>query len=456
MSLPPFTSPCCIIIIWVLLIYLRSKNSTTTFFDIFVVMFSIGLYSLLQIVFFYSKGKALSDSMVQKAIQSLIQFDPTEKVKEFLKDSIVIDNDIYTTRKLAMDEENVNYTWRSATGSLMYMSTAMSLGAISLLYHIFAEKRCTVSRLAELAIFASMSFIILVEAYLYLNVYTRLVFIHDSEIVKVTLAELKKSMSSHLVAFWNSDTNQDMREQLRKKADFSDSVTILLKSLDALLEETTALSSVHENWPKDIIESFEKKISDLEHSLRETKKELVNLIEEPSKPAVMLTNQSQKTKNLITLDALATSIAALTAITTNTPDVDLLLQAILIEARSLSRKLEDFSKTDLFASYRSTRDVLVALSKECTSENGAVPATRFSKRLMSNLNTVVVGGLALYLLALSWNTMTIQRNYRVDFCYVVATCLGLLIFQPYFLDYVQHFKTNSSDVQMMLFSVLNS
>lgn len=419
-------------------------------------MFSIGLYTLLQTLFYWSKGSALMDSVALKAINSFIEFDPTEKIRGYLINSVVITEDEYNAKKSVVVQKQSDLTWKQWTGSLMYVSAAMILAAISILYHFFGEKRETVSRLAELAITATIFVFVLVELYLYFNIFKKFVFVHSSEIVKTTLAEVKKSLSSQLVAFWNDNKNQDMRDQLRKKADLSDGIVMLIKRLEALLQETSALSSVHEHWSKDLIGSFEGQLTQLETSLRNTRNELVELIDAPSKPEAMLANQSKNRSNLATLNALSNSVSGLSAIRTDTPDVDILLQSITGETQGLVADLESFSKIDLFASYRSTRDVLVALSKQCASENDVVPVASFKSKLVNNLNTLAVSGLAAYIFILTCNSIIAQNKYRVSFCYLVVTCIGLLMFQPYFLDYMQEFNTISGDLQIMLFSALNA
>ena len=460
MSPPALLSPFFALLVWLLLIYLRSKNATTTFFDIYIVMFSIGLYALFQITFYYFVGGGLADTVASKVIDSFIVLDPTDKIKDYLEKQVLkMTSDTFMSRKAVIDQANTDYTWRTSTGSLLYMSTAMGLAAISIVYHIFGEKRETISRLAEIAITASLFLVFIVEIYLYFFVYTKFVFVHNTEIVRSSLAELKKSMSSHLVAFWNDDKNQDMRDQLRQKAELSDGVGVLIKRLQTLTEETTAISSVHGNWSREVAADIDTKLSNLETSLGKTMDELNQLIEDPSKPGAMLSNQSGETSNLTTLDALSRSVSAIASTTTDTPDVDILLESVSKECQNLIADLGTFSGTDLFGSYRNTRDVLVELSKQCTSEDtdGTISEdTGIVKRIFRNLNTVVVVGLALFLVSLAWNKLTMQNNYRIDFLYAVVTCLGLLIFQPYFIDYAQNFKTIADDFQMTLYSAIHS
>lgn len=453
---PALLSPFIAVLVWLALIYLRSKNSTTTFFDVFVVCFSIGLYALFQITFYYFKGGSLADTVASKVVESFINLDPTDQIKSYLE-KLQMTGDAYATKKSAIDQKNAVYTWKTPTGSLLYMSTMMGLAAISLVYHIFGEKRETVSRLAEIAITASLFLVFIVEIYLYYFVYTKFMFVHNTEVVKLSLAELKQSMSRHLVAFWNDDKNQDMRDQLRKKAELSDGVSVLIKRLQTLIEETTAISSVHGNWSKDLAADIDRKLNNLETSLGNTMNELNELMEDPSKPGAMLSNQSGKTSNLTTLNALSSSVATLAGTTTDTPDVDILLESVSQECENLIVDLDAFSRTDLFGSYRNTRDVLVELSKQCTGEDtdGDTSQPGLVKRVFGNLNTVVVVGLTLFLISLAWNKLMLQNNYRTDFCYAITTCLGLLMFQPYFIDYAQNFKTISDDFQMTLFSALH-
>ena len=459
MSPPALLSPFFALLVWLLLIHLRSKNATTTFFDIFIVMFSIGLYALFQITFYYSIGGSLADTVATKVIDSFIALDPTDQIKTYLEKALKLTTKTYAAEKATIDQENTDYTWKTSTGSLLYMSTAMGLAAISIVYHIFGEKRETISRLAEIAITASLFLVFIVEIYLYFCVYTKFIFVHNTEIVRSSLAELKKSMSSHLVAFWNDDKNQDMRDQLRQKAELSDGAGVLVKRLQALTEETTAISSVHGNWSRDVVADIDTKLSNLETSLKKTMDELNQLMEDPSKPGAMLSNQSGKTSNLTTLDTLSKSVAAIASTTTDTPDVDILLESVSQECRNLIADLDAFSRTDLFGTYRNTRDVLVELSKQCTSEDADEAIsddTGMVKRIFGNLNTVVVVGLALFLISLAWNKLMLQNNYRIDLCYAILTCLGLLIFQPYFIDYASNYKTTASDFQMTLYAALHS
>ena len=451
-------SPFLALIIWLLLIYLRSKNATTTFFDITVVMLSIGLYALFQITFYYFKGGSLAETLASKVIESFIALDPTNQIKAYLEKVSQMTDDTYAAKISAIDQENANYTWKTLTGSLLYMLTALGLAAISLLYHIFGEKRETISRLAEVAITVSLLLIFVVEIYLYFCVYAKFVFVHNTEVVKLSLAELKKSMSSNLVAFWNDDKNQDMRDQLRQKAEMSDGVSLLVRRLQTLIDETAAISSVHGNWSRDMVADVETRLNELERSLKDTMSELNQLIEDPSKPGAILSNQSGQMK-LTTLNALSASVTNVASLTTGTADVDIIIESVSQECQSLITDLDTFSKTDLFGSYRNTRDILVELSKQCTiddSDGDLSDETGLLKRLSCNLNTVVIVGSALFLVCLAWNKLMLQNNYRIDFCFAIITCLGLLIFQPYFIDYAHGYKTTASDFQMTLFSALHS
>ncbi len=458
MAPPALLSPFIAFFLWLLLIYLRSKNSTTTFFDIFIVMVSIGLYALFQMVFYYCQGSSLSDTVANGVINSFISMDPTNKVGEYLRDKVLkMTSTAYSDIKSKIAQENATLTWRTPTGSLLYMITSMCLAAISITYHIFGEKRHTVSRLAELAILASLFMVFGVEIYLYLGVYTRFAFVHNTEIVKLGLAELKKSMSRNLIAFWNDDKNQDMRDHLRKKAEISDGVNVLVKRLQTSLEETTAISSIHGNWSKDITVRLEGSLNGLEQSLRDTSIELSQLVENPSKPGAMLSSQPGQRNNLTTLNSLSTSVAAIAKTKTGTPDVDILLESISQECQTLIADLSAFSKTDLFGSYRNTRDTLVELSRECTIDDteGMYEGTGYLKRLSCNLNILVVVATAVFLICIAWSKLMLQHNYRVDFCYAIVTCIGLLAFQPYFIDYANRYKTSVGDFQTTLYSALH-